>query len=916
MTARIADIHPLTSAQAGLLVSSLTEREPGLYVVQMRFALSGQLDRRRLEFAWEALTARHEVLRTAIMWEKTSKPVNVVMTDAATPVTWIDLSGLDDGARPEAVDGFLTDDRRRGFDLQHAPLSRVTILTFGEDQWEMVWTHHHVILDGWSTARLVDELWHVYTGRTLPGPPPPFKDFATALAADAEQNRTQDQTYWRERVAGEAALVTVDRPRDASAASTWMDDELHIPRDRLDRWRGAARRHGTTLSTLYHATWALTLRASGLGPDELVLGTVVDTRGTDSDDVIGLCVASVPLRIAFDDRPVGDWLRGIAVERATSQAHAGVNLAEHRTWSEDRAEVPFRYLLAVEGYPHKALIDPDTGDQLKTRYLGVHESTEYALTAGVPAGPSCLKLTFDTRRITAADAAALLDQWTAALDALAASPLDGPLTDLLATIPPPASTGRTLPERICELAREHPDRPAFRDASSCLGLEELDRASKRVAGRLRAAGLHAGDRVGVLVDDSVAAAVAILATLTAGGVVVSLDPRHPAPYRAAVISSAGVRQVLTSRPDTRPEWNGVRVLAVSEVLADDQSGEEHPSHPGRAGLAFLIHNAGSALHPMATAHDHDSIMRTATVAAALLGLTAGDDWLVTRPATGAAAPWEMWVAPLNGGCTVIAPGIQHQPDELARLATRETVAVISVTRSEAQDLAEAVDGDRGQLVSATRTGTEITLLSARGEHLGRLGDTSSRPAWTWAMAVDGVPVDPAHIEGLLLGKPGITSCVVRQEPDARLEAVVGMTAQQTSVRDLSRHLRSSLPEALVPCLTLAQTIESDATAKPPQPQVEQKVRRLWSEVLGLHDVPLDTPFFDLGGHSLLLFTVLRGLKNEGWTTVDMTDLLTHPTVRSLSRRLCQPDPRQAAGPPEGTKRRRSTLAGRRERGRT
>jgi non-ribosomal peptide synthetase component F len=894
LTGQIADIHPLTSAQAGLLLSSLIEPEPGLYVVQMRFALFGRLDRRRLELAWEALTARHDVLRTAVMWEK------------------VDLSELHSAARSKAVQDFLTDDRRRGFDLQRAPLSRVTVLTLGGSEWQMVWTHHHVVLDGWSTARLMAELWRSYTGGALPGSPSRFQRFASTLAIDADRNRARNEAYWRERIAGGDALVAVDGPRSASAAGTWTDRDFPVPDDRLDRWLGSARRHGVTLSTLYHAGWAIALRAGGLGPDELVLGTVADTRGTDGEDVIGLCVASVPMRVAFGDGPVGDWLRGIAVERAAGQEHAGVSLAEHRTWSQDRAEVPFRYLLAVEGYPHEALTDPETGDDLEVRFLGVHESTEYALTAGVPAGSPRLKLTFDTRRITAADATGLLDQWAACLDVLAASSSDAPLRELLAVIPR-LSTWRTLPERISELAREHPDRPAFRDASSCLGLGDLDRASRRVADRLRAEGLHAGERVGVLIDDSVAVAIAILGTLTAGGVVVPLDPRHPAPYRAAVISAAAVRRVLTSRPDARPEWGAVRALAVSELLAEDSSGEEHPPRSGRAGLAFLVHDAGSALRPAATAHDHESVMRTATEVGALLGLSAGDDWLLTRPATGAAAPWEMWAAPLNGGCTIIAPGAQHEPDELARLAARESVAVVGLTRREARDLAGLVRR-RGQLVSVSRAGTETTLWSAAGERLGRVGDGGNLPAGSGKVVVDGAPVDPADIEGPLLGEPGLASCVVRQEHDGSLIAVVQTTAQQTSVRDLIRILRSSLPEGLVPRVTLTETMPATGTRQ--QREVEPEVRLLWSQVLDLPDVPLDTPFFDLGGHSLLLFAVLRGLRNQGWATIEMTDLLAHPTVRSLSRRLCQPEPGEPAGRPEGAQLRRAPIAARRARGRT
>lgn len=845
MTDRVADIFPLTPAQAGMLVSTLREPEPGLYVVQMRFSLTGSVDVPRLSVAWETLVARHDMLRTAIVWDKTSSPVNVVMAEAAMPIEEVDLSGLSAHARSAAVADFLTRDRRRGFDLHRAPLSRITLLDLGEGDREMVWTHHHLIIDGWSTALVMAELWRLYTGRALPDPPPGFRGFAAGIATVSEQRRADADAHWEHRISGGAARIAVDRPRSDGLADPWTERDLPITADRLERWDTAARRHGTTRSTLVHAGWAMALRAAGLGPDELIFGTVADSRGPGGAAVVGLCVASTPMRVAFPDAAVADWLRGISVERATSQELAG-NLADHRRWSEDGAEVPFLYILAVEGYADAGLSEPDTGDELEVRYLGVRESTEFALTAGLPAGDPCLKLTIDTRRVAVVDATALLDSWAKAVDALAAAPSDGSVTELLAVGHAP-SGWRTLPERIRELADEQPDRPAFRDAAGTATREELVQASDAVAARLRAEGVGPGDRVGVLADGTVGVPIATLAILAVGGVVVPLDPRHPSPYRRAVIAEAGVRRILTPHPDVRPDWAGTPVDAVSSLRAHPPA-ELGPAGSGRAGLAFLVYDGGSALLPRAAAYDHSDVMNSASDAAALLGLVAGD-WAMTWTGEGAMSPWEMWIAPLSGGLTV--------------------------------------------------------LPSAAPDETGVVDDTDS------LLAGAGVVIDPADIERVLTGRPGVTSCVVRADPTHGLHAVVSVSAPMP-VRDLTRVLRSALPERLVPRVSLAEHETLPDAGR--QLKCEQDIRMLWSQVLGLRDVPLDTPFFDLGGDSLLLFAVLSGLRGDGWTHVDMTDLFAYPTVRSLSRRLSRPAPAAPAPGPQGTARtRRDAVAARRER---
>lgn len=845
MTDRIADIFPLTPAQAGMLVSILREPEPGLYVVQMRFALSGRVDVARLTAAWDALVARHQMLRTAIIWDKSSTPVNVVMTDAAMPVAHVDLKRQQKKAQSAEVSRFLTGDRRRGFDLTQAPLSRITLLDLGDGEQEMVWTHHHLILDGWSAALVIAELWRLYAGGDLPGAPPEFQRFAARIASETRLHRTEASSHWNHLIADGAARISIDKPQRDHLDDPWTHCNLPIGKERLDRWDAARHRHRTTRSTLAHAAWAMALREAGLGPDELIFGTVADSRGATGADVVGMCVASTPMRIKFTDMPVSQWLQQISIERAISQELAG-DLSNYRRWTDHGSEVPFRYILAVEGYAHAGLSDPNAGDELAVRFLGVRESTEFALTAGMPPGNSSLKLTIDTRRISVANASNLLDRWAEALDALAAALPDQSVSNLVAQ--GPRCERLTLHEHVYALAAEKPGLPAFRDSAEVLTLSALVRDADAIATFLHAHGVHVGDRVGILSDGTVGVPIAMLAILAVGGVVVPLDPRHPAPYRRAVVAEAGLRRVLTPTPDVRPEWSGVVVDSISSL----RSGPSHCSALVRSGCtdtAFLVYDGGSALLPRAAKYDHSDVVNAAACAASRLGLAAGSDWVISRASGGVTPPGEMWIAPLVGGCTVL----------------------------------EADGSDEYGVVDELRT----SQLPVSAEF------------------------DADDIERVLIGRPGIASCVVQLDPLNGLKAVVSAT-DSWSVRELTRAFRSALPERLVPRVELAEPGSVPNSTR--QLQCERDLCRLWSRVLDLPDVPIDTPFFDLGGDSLLLFAVLSGLRGGGWTDVTMTDLFAYPTIRSLSERLARRVPAARVSAEQGiTRSRRDAVAARRER---
>ena len=156
---RIEDILPLSPLQEGLLFHALYDAQaPDVYTVQLVLSLQGPLDAAALQAAVQALIDRHASLRAGFQHESLSRPVQIIVPHLAAPWHRIDLSLLDAAEREQRLAGILAQDRAERFDLASPPLIRFTLIRLSADEHRLVLTNHHILMDGWSTPVLVQEL--------------------------------------------------------------------------------------------------------------------------------------------------------------------------------------------------------------------------------------------------------------------------------------------------------------------------------------------------------------------------------------------------------------------------------------------------------------------------------------------------------------------------------------------------------------------------------------------------------------------------------------------------------------------------------------------------------------------------------------------------------------------------------------
>ncbi|MET9443779.1 non-ribosomal peptide synthase/polyketide synthase [Streptomyces sp. NPDC006610] len=695
----VADVLPLTPLQAGMLFHGLVDTA-GAYFDRTAVRLSGVADPEAFAAAWQQVADRTEALRTSVHWQGLPHPVQVVHERVELPVTHLDWRRLTPRERERATEELLAADRAAGMDLTAAPLTRVALAALPGDEVLLLWSSHHLILDGWSTGQLLTEVCERYAALTggPEAPAPVRRPFADFLRWLHDQDEHAAEAHWADALAGFAARTPL--PYDRTPAEAHRSRASAVVRRQLDervsaRLREAAARAGLTVNTVVEGAWALFLARHG-GRDDVVFGTTVSGRPAELpgvDTMIGMFINTVPTRVRVTGGGAVSWLRGVQERGSDARRYDFLALPRIQALSEVPAgEALFDSMVVFENYPV---------DESATARTGVR--VEDVRADDAPTFPLCLRaylgdrlgldLAYDADlfdRDTAERAAARLTTLLTALadaldtdaDVTGLEPLTEADRALLAQWN--ATARRQAPlspvDLFAEQARRTPDAPALRDGDTELTYRRLDAWSDAVASRLLADGLRPEDRVALPMDRCAELVVAQLAVLKAGGAYVPVDARAPEERRRALIARAGATAELTA--------DGV---AAARTPVPDAPAPV-PGDPDR--LAYVMFTSGSTGEPKAVAVRHRDVASLATDGRFADGVCGRV--LLHSPVAFDAATFEVWAPLLTGGCVVVAPGRPLDAALLRRLVAEEELTALWLTAGLFRLLAQdAPDGFAG-----------------------------------------------------------------------------------------------------------------------------------------------------------------------------------------------------------------------------
>ncbi|EIU7092811.1 TPA: non-ribosomal peptide synthase/polyketide synthase [Pseudomonas aeruginosa] len=686
----VEDLYPLSPMQQGMLFHSLYQQNSGDYINQMRLDVEG-LDPQRFREAWQAALDAHEVLRSGFLWQGAlEKPLQLVRKRVEVPFSvhdWRDRADL-----AEALDALAAGEAGLGFELAEAPLLRLVLVRTGERRHHLIYTNHHILMDGWSNSQLLGEVLQRYRGETPSRSDGRYRDYIAWLQ---RQDAGRTEAFWKQRLQrlGEPTLLVPAFAHGVRGAEGHADRYRQLDVTTSQRLAEFAREQKVTLNTLVQAAWLILLQRF-TGQDTVAFGATVSGRPAELrgiEEQIGLFINTLPVVASpCPEQPIGDWLQAVQGENLALREFEHTPLYDIQRWAGQVGEALFDNILVFENYPVSAALAEETPADMRIDALSNQEQTHYPLTLLVSAGET-LELHYSYSRQAFDEAA--IECLAERLERLLLGMCENPGASLgeldslavaeryqllegwnatAAEYPLQRGVHRLFEEQV----ERTPTAPALAFGEERLDYAELNRRANRLAHALIERGIGADRLVGVAMERSIEMVVALMAILKAGGAYVPVDPEYPEERQAYMLEDSGVQLLLSQSHLKLPLAQGVQRIDLDQADAWLENHAEN--NPGvelnGENLAYVIYTSGSTGKPKGAGNRHSALSNRLCWMQQAYGLGVGDTVLQKTPFSFDVSVWEFFWPLMSGARLVVAaPGDHRDPAKLVALINREGV---------------------------------------------------------------------------------------------------------------------------------------------------------------------------------------------------------------------------------------------------
>ena len=632
----IERIYPLTSMQEGMLFHKIMDEQSTSYVVQEVMSVKAALEPALIERTLDLLTQRHDMLRTAVVYRKVAKPQQLLFYKRKIECEYVDATSMSPEEQSAAIGQMKDADVARGFDLEKDTLLRMKVIHCGPESYKIIWSFHHIIMDGWCLSIICSDFMSYYAalkeGNSLEALSAAVREEKLRSATYEDyikwlktQNVEEGMGYWKSLLTGYDTVADIAAVRPVPAGKHGVSSvKAELSKELSDAISALTARYQVTANTFFEVVWGAILQRY-TGSKDVVFGKVVSGRNASLrgiEEIVGLFINTIPVRMTSDAEDSFATLAGrLHAQALDSSKHDYCPLGEVQALSEVGADT-FKTLMIFENYFERSAPEGlEESFQIETDVF--REQTNYPVNFMIHyTDVFALNLMYDPAVQAEEDMEQLMQRLLLLIEGIAAQPEQNlgdisivqPAERELLTSAFNATDNEYRREQLLhvlfeEQVRRSPDAVALVCQNGKLTYRQLNGRANRLARTLQAQGMRTQDIVGILVGRSADMLVSMLAVLKAGGAYLPIDPEHPADRMRYMLEDSDARMLLADLTLYHALELDAGCPVVDAALRSDSESDEVnlQTELSSRELAYVIYTSGSTGKPKGVMLEHQSV---------------------------------------------------------------------------------------------------------------------------------------------------------------------------------------------------------------------------------------------------------------------------------------------------------------------
>ena len=632
----IKDIYSLTPMQEGMLFHYIMDKGSRAYFKQTVLSVKGEIDIEILEKSFNIIIGRHDVLRTSFMYEGIEKPLQVVFSEKKAKVYCEDISGYRKEEKYKELNEIKTKDMEKGFDLTKDLLMRITVVKEEGEESTIIWSSHHIILDGWCIGILAKEIFGIYSllkngkgevyekeiekalGETYP--------YASYVKWLEKQDKEEAKAYWEKYLEGYEQRSTLPKIKGREQEGGYIlgEHNISIGKDITRKLTEIGHKNHVTMNIIMQAVWGVILQGYN-NTEDIVFGSVVSGRPpevTGIEQMVGLFINTIPVRIKKSrGQNFSEMIRQIQEESLDAKKYEYISLAKIQSATQLKQGL-IDHIMVFENYPVQKELEKQEDIGFLVQRYETSEQTNYDFNIVISPGEEMnIKLSYnqcvyaeDMIEKTAGHICGVINR-IAEDPAIAVENIEiiteeekqqilYKFNDTKAEYP----RHKTINKLFEEQAEKTPDNIAVVHEDRSLTFRELNEKSNRLARLLRKKGVKPDSIVGIIVERSLEMIIGIMGVLKSGGAYLPIDPGYPSDRIKYMLEDSSAIILLTDQKKNI-EFKGEIIDINNEEVYQFNSGNiEEISKP--SDLAYIIYTSGSIGKPKGNLITHYNVIKT------------------------------------------------------------------------------------------------------------------------------------------------------------------------------------------------------------------------------------------------------------------------------------------------------------------